>query len=211
MESMIPKGTVLIATSNPGKLREFRRLLPDDVVLLDLRDVGVMLPEERGASFREIAEQKALIAAQQSGLLALADDSGLEVDALAGAPGVRSARYAGEPADAARNRQALLAAMAGIPSSERTARFVCAVTIASPAGVIRTREGELRGSILEYERGTRGFGYDSLFLLPSGRTVAELLDEEKSAVSHRGKAVRAILPALFEALEVQHSDQRVRR
>jgi XTP/dITP diphosphohydrolase len=192
---------LLIATSNPGKLAEFHALLPSGIALLSLNDVDITLPEETGATFREIADQKALWAARQSGLLALADDSGLEVDALGGLPGVRSARYSGEPPDEARNRRQLLEELAGIPPEKRTARFVCAASLASPAGIVAVARGELRGTIGDRERGLGGFGYDSLFLLPNGRTVAELLDEEKNAVSHRGVAMRKILPGLLAALQ----------
>ena len=109
---------------------------------------------------------------------------------------MRSARFAGEPPDDARNRRLLLARLGDLPASERGARFVCAVTIASPHGLIWTSEGELRGTIFDRERGTRGFGYDALFLLPNGRTLAELLNEEKNSMSHRAQAMARILPKL---------------
>jgi XTP/dITP diphosphohydrolase len=191
---------LLVASSNPGKIREIRALLPPDIAVLGLHDLGLGSPEETGATLPENANLKAVLAAQASGLVALGDDSGLEVEALDGAPGVRSARFAGEPPDDARNRQALLAALAGVPQGRRDARFVCAVTIATPEGVVRTSEGVLNGTILDRERGSRGFGYDSVFLLPDGRTVAELLDEEKNAMSHRSMAIREILPPLQHAL-----------
>lgn len=191
--------TLLIATSNPGKLREMRAMLPADISVVGLADVGITLPSEIGSTFREISEQKALFAARASGLISLADDSGLEVDALAGNPGVRSARYAGEPTDDARNRLLLLKQLGGLPPSERKARFVCAVTIASPHGHVWTSQGELQGTIFDRERGTRGFGYDAVFLLPEGRTLAELLDEEKNSMSHRAEAMARILPKLPDA------------
>jgi XTP/dITP diphosphohydrolase len=196
---------LLVASSNPGKLREIRALLPTDVAVLSLEDVGLESPEETGATFRENADLKALYAARASGILALADDSGLEVEALAGQPGVRSARFAGEPPDDARNRQALLTALSGIPNERRDARFVCAVTIATPEGVVGTSQGVVNGTILDHERGARGFGYDALFLLPNGRTIAELLDEEKNAVSHRSVAIRTILPELERELAATKS------
>jgi len=168
--------------------------------MLSLNDLGIESPEETGATLRENADLKALTAARATGLLAIADDTGLEVQALAGAPGVRSARFAGEPPDDAANRRALLNALSNVPAEDRAARFVCAVTIASPEGVICTSEGVLHGTILDAERGNGGFGYDSVFLLPDGRTVAELLDEEKNAMSHRSAAIRAILPGLWEAI-----------
>lgn len=191
---------LLVATSNPGKIREIRQLIPADLSILSLRDLRIESPEETGATFRENADNKALAAARASGHVAIADDSGLEVEALGGAPGVRSARYAGEPPNDAANRRALLTALSNVPADGRAARFVCALTIASPGGDIWTSDGVLHGTILDYERGTGGFGYDSLFLIPDGRTVAELLDEEKNAMSHRGAAIRAILPGLREAL-----------
>ena len=202
---------LLIATSNPGKIRELRELLPHDLTILSLEDVGLTSPEETGATLRENADLKALIAARESGLLSLADDSGLEVEALGGAPGVRSARYAGEPADEAKNRRALLAALARVPALSRGARFVCAVTIASPTGRIWISEGALHGTILDRERGSGGFGYDSLFLLSDGRTVAELLDEEKNAMSHRSVAIKAILPSLEEAIVAHGADRHISR
>jgi XTP/dITP diphosphohydrolase len=191
---------LLVASSNQGKIREIRALLPADIAVFSLRDLGLASPEETGATLSENADLKALYAAKASGMVALGDDSGLEVEALGGAPGVRSARFAGEPPDDARNRQALLSALEGVAQGQRDARFVCAVTIATPEGVVRTSEGAIHGTILDRERGSRGFGYDSVFLLPDGRTVAELLDEEKNAMSHRSAAIREILPFLRRAL-----------
>jgi XTP/dITP diphosphohydrolase len=188
---------LLIATSNPGKLLEFRSLIPESFDVVGLDDTDVQLPLEEGESFLEIAVSKALAAAEQSGMLSLADDSGLEVSYLGGEPGVRSARYAGEPADPAANRQALLNALCGVPRDERSARFVAAIALAAPSGVIATGVGAWDGAILNEERGERGFGYDPLFVLADGRTVAELLDGEKNALSHRAKAFRQILPVLL--------------
>jgi XTP/dITP diphosphohydrolase len=196
---------LLVASSNPGKVREIRALLPTDLDVFRLDELGLPSPEETGATFRVNADLKALSAARASGMLALADDSGLEVEALAGAPGVRSARFAGEPPDDARNREALLTALAGFPEARRTARFVCAVTIATPDGIVGTSEGVVSGTILDHERGSRGFGYDPLFLLPDGRTIAELLDEEKNAMSHRSAAIRKILPQLKRALAASNT------
>jgi XTP/dITP diphosphohydrolase len=196
---------LLVASSNPGKVREIRALLPSSIEVVSLEDVGLASPEETGATLQDNADLKALYAARLSGILALADDSGLEVEALAGQPGVRSARFAGEPPDDAKNRKALLTALAGVPMEGRDARFVCAVTIATPDGIVGTSQGVVNGTILDHERGSRGFGYDALFLLPSGRTIAELLDEEKNAVSHRGEAIRTILPQLQRALAATNS------
>ncbi len=191
---------LLIATANPGKLREICSLIPAGIDSVGLDELGFVMPSEVGSSFQEIAHRKAIFAARESGLLALADDSGLEVEALGGAPGTRSARFAGEPPDDARNRRLLLSQLDGKPSAERTARFVCAITIATPTGITWTSEGQLEGTIFERERGAGGFGYDSLFLLPDGRTLAELLDEEKNAMSHRAQAMAKILPELLSAL-----------
>lgn len=198
---------LLVASSNPGKIREVRALLPSDIAVVSLRDLGMSSPEETGATLRENADLKARYAAKASGMVALGDDSGLEVAALDGAPGVRSARFAGEPSDDARNRQALLSALRDVPRERRDARFICAVTIATQDGTVWTSEGTLNGTILDHERGTGGFGYDSVFLLPDGRTVAELLDEEKNAVSHRAAAIRMILPDLQLAL-AEHDSRR---
>jgi XTP/dITP diphosphohydrolase len=196
---------LLVASSNPGKVREIRALLPPDFAVVGLDDLGLQSPEETGSTLRENADLKALFAARASGMVALADDSGLEVEALAGAPGVRSARFAGEPPDDAKNRKALLAAMSGVPKERRKARFICAVSLAAPDGIVATSEGMVSGTILDYERGSRGFGYDSLFLLPDGRTIAELLDEEKNAMSHRSVAIRTILPQVERILAESNS------
>src|SRR5918995_6349478 len=132
---------LLVASSNPGKVREIRALLPPDIAVVDLDDLGLESPEETGSTMRENADLKALLAAKASGMLALADDSGLEVEALSGAPGVRSARFAGEPPDDARNRKALLTALSGLPTERRNARFVCAVSVAAPDGIVASSEG----------------------------------------------------------------------
>ena len=192
--------TIVLATGNPGKQAEFKRLLPGSVRVLDLDQANVSLPPETGTSFAEIAAVKALAAAEQSNLLSLADDSGLVVDALGGAPGVRSARYAGEPPSDERNRAALLAAMAEIPEGERSARFVCAVAIARRGRLVVQAEGVCEGSIARTAAGEFGFGYDPIFVLADGRRMAELLAEEKNRVSHRAVAYRQILPDLLREL-----------
>lgn len=188
--------TLLLATSNLGKRAEFVRLLPTDVRVLTLQDLGIVLPPEIGESFQEIAAAKALAAATSAGLPALADDSGLEVDALDGAPGVRSARFAGETASDAANRAKLLAALSDVPPARRLARFRCAVALAEPNAVVTWAEGSCEGAVATEERGRNGFGYDSVFLLPDGRTMAELTAEEKDRISHRARAYAAILPRL---------------
>ena len=195
---MTTKPRLLVATTNPGKQREYRALLreiPAEIVFPD--ELGITLEvEEDGATFRENAAKKAVALARESDLLALADDSGLEVDALGGGPGVRSARYAGEGADDPKRRAFLLEKLRGVPVP-RKARFVCVIAIASPAGEVTYAEGECRGEITFSERGSNGFGYDPVFQL-EGRpqTMAELSPEEKNKVSHRARAARAAVPIL---------------
>jgi XTP/dITP diphosphohydrolase len=188
--------TLLLATSNPGKRAEFARLLLPSVRLLTFEDVHVTLPPEDGESFEQIASTKALVAASTTGFLALADDSGLEVDALDGAPGLRSARFAGETASDADNRAKLLASIRDVPADRRTARFRCAVALADPSRVVATAHGTCEGAVGFAERGVHGFGYDPIFVLPDDRTLAEVLPEEKNRISHRARAYAAILPAL---------------
>jgi XTP/dITP diphosphohydrolase len=191
---------VLLATSNEGKLVEFRRLVPSEIEVISLSSFQVELPPESGATFEENARIKAEAASARTGLLALADDSGLEIDALNGAPGVYSARYSGEPVDPARNRAKVLDVLNSVESLNRTARFRCAVALARDGRTIDTSEGTIEGSIAFQERGTYGFGYDSIFLVEDGRTLAEVPPVEKNRISHRAQAFRAILPSLFEAL-----------
>lgn len=193
---------VLLATSNAGKVAEFEGALPG-VTLVSLRDLpGVTLPPETGASFEENARIKARAAAVASGLPALADDSGLCVDALDGAPGLHSARYAGEEADPAANRKRLLTALRHVPADRRTARFVCVLCLAMPDGREDVVRGECEGHVIDVERGTGGFGYDALFV-PEGesRTFAEMSTEEKDPVSHRGRAIRLAREKLAPWLE----------
>lgn len=188
---------LLIATRNPGKAREFQLLLaPLEAELCFPSELGLQIdvPED-GATYTENAHQKALAHTQASGLVALADDSGLEVDALRGAPGIRSARYAAG-ADADRVT-ALLAQLHGVPRQERTARFRCAVVIATPAGEVHTTEGVCEGLIALQPVGQGGFGYDPVFYLPQyGCTMAELPQAEKNRISHRARAIEAALPTL---------------
>ena len=187
---------LLIATGNQGKLREFRQLFaahvssawdlaaPADVGLADFTVV------EDGDTYAANAGRKARAYANASGLPALADDSGLEVDALDGAPGLFSARYAGDDADDAANRAKLLAALAAVPPAQRTARFRCVVALAFPFTTnLRLGEGVVDGAIALDERGALGFGYDSLFALPDGRRFAELETAEKNLTSHRARAL----------------------
>ena len=191
-----PRKTLVIATANPGKLREFRVLLaglPFD--LLAQAELGVVAPPETGTTFLDNALSKARHAARLTGTAAIADDSGLEVDALGGAPGVHSARYAGAGADEAANNAKLVAALEGVPMPSRRARYRCAlVYLEGPSDPSPTiAEGLWEGYILDKPRGSRGFGYDPYFWLPElGATAAQLEPEEKNRLSHRGAAMRAL-------------------
>jgi XTP/dITP diphosphohydrolase len=183
----------LLATANPGKAREFRRLLANcGFEIVTPGDLGIELAvEETGASYAENATLKARTLAAAGHCWALADDSGIEVDALDGRPGVYSARYGGEGlSDAGRNR-ALLMELAAVPLSRRTARYRAVVAVASPAGRVAVFTGVQEGRIACEPRADGGFGYDPIFVTADGRTAAELSPEEKDAVSHRGHALRA--------------------
>lgn len=192
---------VLLATGNAGKLREYRRMLSglQGLELESLETLGCELEVvEDGDSFYANALKKAGAAARASGLLAMADDSGLEVDALQGQPGVRSARYAGEGASDAQNNEKLLTALAGLESVDRTARFRCAIVVVGANGEeLAHTEGSCEGRIAETASGTEGFGYDPVFI-PEGRsvTMAQLAPEEKNQISHRAEAVAALLVPL---------------
>ena len=193
---------LLIATSNRGKLKEISRLLGPEIRLLTLADFpdlpGVV---EDGDTFEANARKKAVEPARLTGLLTLADDSGLSVDALQGAPGVRSARYSGPDATDAANNQLLLSNLTNVPDERRTARFSCVMAVATPGGHVETADGICEGRVLHAPRGTGGFGYDPLFLVPGlNLTFAELDPETKNRISHRGRALRAILPPLHRLL-----------
>jgi XTP/dITP diphosphohydrolase len=193
---------LIVASSNPGKLSELRGLLGDLAVELSglERVPGLVLPEE-GDDYAANAAAKALAVARAAGCLALADDSGLEVDGLGGAPGPRSARFGGPGQNDSGRVRALLAALAGATGAARAARFVCVVALATPEGPVVTKRGECRGRILEASRGTSGFGYDPIFVADGTQvSFAELPEAEKSRLSHRGIAVRAIIPELRRAL-----------
>jgi XTP/dITP diphosphohydrolase len=196
---------ILLASGNAKKIAELRALLaPLGVRVLVPADVGgIRDVEEDGATFAANARKKARAAALAIGRWALADDSGLEVDALGGAPGVLSARFAGGHGDDAANNRLLLERLAGVPREKRGARFVCAIALADPSGHIDFEAvGSARGRILDAPRGERDFGYDPLFLfteegtIATGRGFAELSADEKAAVSHRGRALRRLLEHL---------------
>jgi XTP/dITP diphosphohydrolase len=184
---------LLLATNNPGKVAEFRLLLEScGWELVTPAELGLKLEvEESGATYNENASRKALHYAQASGLVALADDSGLEVDALGGRPGVLSARYAGPDRTDEERVQTLLEELQDVPDEQRSARFRAVIAVATPDGRVETVEGQVEGRIARAPRGENGFGYDPVFLLPDrGLTTAELPSEEKHAVSHRGVAAR---------------------
>ncbi len=188
------KPLLVLATLNAAKAGELAALLADVPyeirMLAELSPAG--LPEETGDSYRANALLKARAAARQVGAWALADDSGIEVDELAGAPGVRSARFGGPGLDDARRCALLLEALRGVPPEQRAARFRCVVAVVDPAGREHTAEGAVDGVITDAPRGKHGFGYDPLFFYPPlGRTFAELSPDEKARVDHRGRAVRA--------------------
>ena len=205
----IPAGARLVlATRNQGKLRELRELLRGridgldvDTQVIDAAAAGVPDVPETGVTFEENSLLKARAVAEATGLAAIADDSGLAVDVLGGAPGIFSARWSGRHGDDAANLELLLAQLADIPAEHRGAAFVCAAALALPGGAAVVQRAELRGTLLTEPRGDGGFGYDPV-LQPLGldRSTAELAPEEKNAISHRGQAFRALLPAIVDAL-----------
>lgn len=190
--SVVLKNSVILASNNAHKVQEMKEILSScnvDVVLRDdIPDVN-----EDQSTFKGNAEKKARETAWFTGCVCIADDSGLEVDALNGAPGVYSARYAGEEKDYSANNNKLLHELRDVPSEKRTARFRTVVALCRPDGECFFAEGTCEGEIITDFRGTNGFGYDPLFLVRgSNRTMAEMTSEEKHAVSHRGKALREL-------------------
>lgn len=185
---------LILATRNAGKLREVRAILAPLGLAVEALPEDVTLPAE-GDAYEPNAIAKAVAAARGTGAVALGDDSGLEVDALGGAPGARSARWGGvELDDAARNAR-LLDALANVPDAARTARFVCIAALATPGGHVATARGVCEGAILRIPRGAAGFGYDPIFAV-GARSLAELDAAAKDAISHRGAAFRALAPRL---------------
>lgn len=195
---------VVVATGNRHKLAEIAAILAGLPVRLTSMDAfDLPAPVEDGATFADNAAIKARACLKATGLPAIADDSGLEVDALDGAPGVHSARYAGTPADDARNNAKLLAALATVPPGRRTARFVCVAALALPDGRVELAEGHMAGQIVHAPRGVNGFGYDPLFVadaVADGRTNGELAPAEKDAFSHRGAAFRRLRSVIEKEL-----------
>ena len=202
---------LVLATHNQGKLRELRELLRGqvpgldvDTQVVDAAVAGAPDVVESGVTFAENSLLKARAVAEATGLVAIADDSGLAVDVLGGAPGIFSARWSGRHGDDAANLQLLLAQLSDVPDGHRGAAFICAAALAVPnggGGREVVEYGQLEGTLLREPRGEGGFGYDPI-LQPSGmdRSCAELSSEEKNAISHRGHAFRALLPAIVEAL-----------
>lgn len=201
---------LLVATNNPGKVQEYEELLaglslPREIeteITFPGQEGLALEVDETGETFEENARLKALAFARASGLLTLADDSGLEVDALGGKPGVRSARYGGSHADDIDRYRKLLGALSEVPAGRRSARFRCVVALALPNGTVYTADGVCEGEIGFAPRGEHGFGYDPVFVVAGygGRTMAELTPEVKNRISHRARAVTAALPVLVRLL-----------
>jgi len=184
---------LLLATTNPGKIREYRLLLAGvgyQIVTLSEQGITEAVTEE-GESYEQNAARKAVVYAKLSRLITLADDSGIEVDALNGKPGVHSARFAGKKATDADRVAKLLAMLSGVPRDKRTAHFKCVIAIATPEGKLDICQGECHGIVAFEAKGENGFGYDPIFYLPGlGKTMAELPPRLKNRLSHRGKAAR---------------------
>ena len=199
--------TIVLASTNPGKVAELQALFADlPVQLLSVTDVlGEPLSvSEDGLTFEQNAATKARAVCAATRMLALADDSGLEVDALGGRPGVRSARYANERATDAENNAALLRELEDVQARSRAARFRCVLALVSPwkEGDVQVAEGTCEGEIARAPRGSGGFGYDPLFIVPAfdGRAMAELTEDEKNSISHRARAALALKPLLIRAI-----------
>jgi XTP/dITP diphosphohydrolase len=193
----------VFASGNPGKLREMREILASagitDITIVAQSELGIEGAEETGETFAENAMLKARHAARQSGLPAIADDSGLVVDALGGRPGVHSARFAGEGASDTQNIARLLEALRGVPEEERQAHFHCTAVLLAPGNEFQPviAEGDWPGLILLSPAGTGGFGYDPVFFDPvAGKAAAQMSTQQKNTVSHRGKALRRLAAAL---------------
>ena len=191
---------VIFATGNENKLIEIRQILGDSLQVLSLKEAGVTANIlEDGKTFEENAIIKAREVCRLTGQIAMADDSGLEIDWLGGEPGVYSARYLGEHTDYHTKNNTLIRRLSGVPDAQRTARFVCVIAAAFPDGRILTAPGVMEGRIGYEEKGENGFGYDPIFYLPEyGCTSAQLSMEDKNAISHRGKALREMRRLLDE-------------
>jgi XTP/dITP diphosphohydrolase len=201
------KRQILVATTNPGKAAELEAMLDLDVNWLTLADFpGIHEVKEDGTTFKENARKKAIGYASTTGLWTIADDSGLIIDALDGAPGIESARFSGEKDEDRtlidhKNIAKVLKLLQGVPTEKRTARFVCSLCLVSSVEILMETQGTLEGMITEEEIGENGFGYDPIFFVPKlKKTVAQLTREEKNAISHRGSAIRKLKPLLEELL-----------
>lgn len=207
---------IIFATGNTGKMKEIKTILADliingePVLIRSMKEAGIDIPIlEDGKSFAENAMIKAKAVASAAfasakGAIVLADDSGLEIDYLNKEPGIYSARYLGEDTSYHVKNQNLIDRLAGIPDSERTARFVCAIACVLPDGTFFTKEATVEGRIGYEEKGGNGFGYDPIFMVPEyGKSTAELSAEEKNEISHRGKALRAVKEELNENFDCQ--------
>jgi len=198
---------ILVASTNPGKLKELREMLEGDIEWMSLSDFpNITEIEEDGKTFAENARKKATAYAKTTGLWTLADDSGLVIDALGGQPGVKSARFSGDK-EASRglldhkNMAKVLTLLQGVPKEKRTARFMCCLCLASPEKVLIETEGKLEGVITNEQAGENGFGYDPIFFVPKlNKTVAQMASVEKNAISHRGNAIRKFKPKLEELI-----------
>ena len=190
---------LIFATGNENKMKEIRMILADcGYEILSMKEAGIDIDiVEDGKTFEENAMIKAKAISEVAGCVVLADDSGLEVDALDKAPGIYSARFMGEDTSYKIKNQAIIDKLEGVPDEERTARFVCAIAAAFPDGRVETRRGTIEGRIGYEESGENGFGYDPIFYVPEfGKTTAELSPEEKNQISHRGKALTMIKEVL---------------
>lgn len=200
---MLRNQRILVASSNPGKLHEIAQLLVGlPARLVTPSELGLKLEiEETGATYTENAKLKALAYARASGLISIADDSGLEVEALDGAPGVQTARFAGPGVTDSDRYTLLLRHLKGVPAERRTARFRCAVAVATPDGNCETVEGVCAGRIAASPSGENGFGYDPVFFVEAyGCTMADLPDDIKNTISHRARALTAARPLILAAL-----------
>lgn len=190
---------LIFATGNENKMKEIRMILADcGYEILSMKEAGIDIDiVEDGKTFEENAMIKAKAISEVAGCVVLADDSGLEVDALDKAPGIYSARFMGEDTSYKIKNQAIIDKLEGVPDEERTARFVCAIAAAFPDGRVETRRGTIEGRIGYEEAGENGFGYDPIFYVPEfGKTTAQLSPEEKNQISHRGKALTMIKEVL---------------
>ncbi len=198
------ENTIIFATGNEGKMREIRSILSDTgYAVMSMKEAGIQADiTEDGKTFEENALIKARAVARHTKAVVLADDSGLEVDYLNKEPGIYSARYLGENTSYRVKNQNLIDRLAGVEDEKRTARFVCAIAAVFPDGEYLITRGEVEGRIGYEERGEGGFGYDPVFYLPEyGKSTAELTEEEKNAVSHRGKALRRMKEELQNKLQ----------